>query len=162
VEEKHIAYIWFTFSSVTILDHSFFPLFFVPGGLYNQVRNSKELQDLGVRKAKDIFGLSFFKGNPLPFWMMVKEFLFGEYKPTKSHYFLKLLEKKGKLLKVIRQNFHGLESAAGVSDKFCIQAHGTCSRARCVSAKCPNRRKPFDMKWIQVTVSSAFIFVCVY
>jgi NAD-dependent deacetylase sirtuin 2 len=123
------------------------------------VRNSKELQDLGVREAKDIFGLSFFKGNPLPFWMMAKEFLFGEYKPTKSHFFLKLLEKKGKLLKVITQNFDGLESAAGVSDKFCIQAHGTCSRARCVNTKCPNRKKPFDLKWIRETVSPAFFFV---
>ena len=46
-----------------------------------------------------VFELNYFKKKPEPFYQLVKDILPGDYRPTKSHYFIKLLEEKELLLR---------------------------------------------------------------
>lgn len=53
-----------------------------------------------------LFDIGFFRGNPQPFYTLYKE-LYPDgktYRPTLTHCFFTLLEKKGKLLRVFTQN----------------------------------------------------------
>lgn len=56
----------------------------------------------------------------------------GKYKPTYTHCFFKLLEKKGILLRVYSQNIDGLERKANLSESLLIEAHGSFSTASCI------------------------------
>lgn len=85
-----------------------------------------------------IFELEYFKENPEPFNTWAKEFFPGKnYLPNKGHYFLKLLEEKGKLAKFFTQNVDGLERLAGVKEKNIVEAHGTFNSASCTSCQAP-------------------------
>jgi NAD+-dependent protein deacetylase sirtuin 1 len=55
--------------------------------------------------------------------------------PSRSHYFLKLLEEKGKLLRVYSQNIDMLEHAAGLSHERSILCHGSFATATCLACK---------------------------
>ena len=46
------------------------------------------------------------------------------YRPTITHYFIKLLNDKGILLKHYTQNIDGLEDLTGLPSLKTIQAHG--------------------------------------
>jgi NAD-dependent SIR2 family protein deacetylase len=48
----------------------------------------------------------------------------AEARPTITHYFIKLLNDKGILLKHYTQNIDGLENETGLSQDKTIQAHG--------------------------------------
>ncbi len=56
--------------------------------------------------------------------MLAKELYPGNFKPTAAHYFLKLLESKGLLLRCFTQNIDSLEQEAGVSAEKIVAAHG--------------------------------------
>lgn len=53
-----------------------------------------------------LFDIGFFRENPQPFYTLYKELYpdGSRYKPTLTHCFFRLLEKKGKLLRVFTQN----------------------------------------------------------
>lgn len=59
----------------------------------------------------------------------------GQYKPTLSHYFLRLLSDKGLLLKLFTQNIDCLERAAGVPSDKIIEAHGSFACQRCIDCR---------------------------
>ena len=74
------------------------PDFRTPGsGLYDN------LQKYDLPTPQSIFEIDFFRENPTPFFKLAKELYPGSFSPTPSHYFIKLLEKKGILL---RQAMH--------------------------------------------------------
>ena len=104
------------------------PDFRTPGtGLYDNLRQ----YDIPYPEA--IFDLSFFHVNPRPFMTLAKELWpSGRFHPNYVHFFVKLLEEKGKLLRVYSQNIDGLERIAGVSPPKLVEAHGTFSSATCV------------------------------
>ncbi|RWS28062.1 NAD-dependent protein deacetylase sirtuin-2-like protein [Leptotrombidium deliense] len=93
-----------------------------------------------------IFDINFFKENPTPFFQLAKELFPGKFNPTPSHYFLKLLEDKGMLLRVYTQNIDGLERRAGIPDARVVEAHGTCYTSHCVEPSCG---KEFSLDWMK-------------
>lgn len=82
-----------------------------------------------------MFEISYFRGNPLPFYTLAHELHPGKYRPTVSHSFLKLLADKGLLLKVFTQNIDCLERKAGVPLDKIIEAHGSFASQRCIECK---------------------------
>ncbi|RLN49604.1 hypothetical protein BBJ28_00025035 [Nothophytophthora sp. Chile5] len=89
--------------------------------------------------------IEFFRSNPRPFFAFAKE-LFPQssgftFVPSRSHYFLKLLEDKGKLLRIYSQvivdlgNIDMPEHAAGISHERSVLCHGSFATATCLSCK---------------------------
>ncbi len=75
-----------------------------PGsGLYDN------LQQYDLPYAEAIFEIGFFHHNPNPFFALAKELYPGNYQPNLTHYFVRLLHKKGQLLRMYTQNIDGLE-----------------------------------------------------
>jgi len=103
------------------------PDFRSPGtGLYDN------LQSYGLPFAEAIFDIEYFAQNPKPFYRLCKELWPGRYSPTAAHRFIRLLEKKGILLRCFTQNIDSLETAAGVSVDKVVAAHGNFDGARVV------------------------------
>ncbi|KAJ7773522.1 hypothetical protein B0H14DRAFT_2965853, partial [Mycena olivaceomarginata] len=50
--------------------------------------------NISVPRPQDIFTLSYFKKNPKPFYQVVSQLYGGAYRPTLTHSFIRLLEKK--------------------------------------------------------------------
>ena len=59
---------------------------------------------------------------------------FSHYKPTPTHYFIKLLEEKSLLQLCVSSTTDELEKAAGISDSKVVKAQGTHTQAEC--SKC--------------------------
>lgn len=57
------------------------------------------------------------------------------YLPTLSHYFVKLLDQKGLLLRNYTQNIDGLEVLAGVPPEKMVECHGHFREAACIECK---------------------------
>lgn len=102
------------------------PDFRTPGsGLYDN------LQKFNIPYPEAIFDIDFFTHNPKPFFALAKELYPGKYKPNIVHYFVKLLNDKGLLLRCYTQNIDGLERLAGIPPNKLVEAHGTFSTASC-------------------------------
>lgn len=77
--------------------------------------------------------MDYFKSNPEPFRQLARELWPGrEYTPTLGHYFIKLLDNKGILLRCFTQNIDSLETMAGLDNNKLVAAHGNFDTARCV------------------------------
>jgi len=104
------------------------PDFRTPGtGLYDN------LQKYNLPYPEAIFEIGYFKKNPKPFFTLAKELYPGNFKPTPTHYFIKLLQEKGKLLRCYTQNIDTLEFVSGIQPSKLIEAHGSFSKAHCLS-----------------------------
>jgi len=126
------------------------PDFRSPGsGLYDN------LQKYNLPTPQSIFDIEFFKENPKPFYTLAKELYPGNFQPTKSHYFIKLLEEKGVLLRAYTQNIDTLERVAGISGEKLVEAHGTFHSAHCVECK-----KEFTQEWVKEQIFKDEIPLC--
>ncbi|KAL0481168.1 NAD-dependent protein deacetylase Sirtuin [Acrasis kona] len=106
------------------------PDFRTPGtGLYDNLQKYK------LNHPTDIFTLDYFLEKPHAFFELTKDFISKDYKPTSSHYFIKLLEDKSVLLRNYTQNIDGLEFKAGISRDKLVQCHGSYETATCVSCR---------------------------
>uniref|UniRef100_A0A8D3D8T2 NAD-dependent protein deacetylase n=1 Tax=Scophthalmus maximus TaxID=52904 RepID=A0A8D3D8T2_SCOMX len=102
------------------------PDFRSPGsGLYDN------LQEYHLPYAEAIFEIGFFHQNPKPFFALAKELYPGKYQPNVTHYFVRLLQQKGQLLRMYTQNIDGLERLAGIRPELLVEAHGTFATATC-------------------------------
>ncbi|XP_060923920.1 NAD-dependent protein deacetylase sirtuin-3, mitochondrial isoform X2 [Limanda limanda] len=102
------------------------PDFRSPGsGLYDN------LQQYDLPYAEAIFEIGFFHQNPRPFFALARELYPGNYQPNRSHHFVRLLQKKGRLLRMYTQNIDGLERMAGIPPELLVEAHGTFATATC-------------------------------
>ncbi|XP_061077988.1 NAD-dependent protein deacetylase sirtuin-3, mitochondrial isoform X2 [Conger conger] len=102
------------------------PDFRSPGsGLYDN------LQQYNLPYAEAIFEINYFHYNPEPFFALAKELYPGNYQPNATHYFVRLLQDKGQLVRMYTQNIDGLERMAGISPSKLVEAHGTFSMATC-------------------------------
>jgi len=127
------------------------PDFRSPGtGLYDN------LAKYDLPRPEAIFDIRFFKENPKPFYYLAKELYPGKFKPTPSHYLIKLLEEKGLLLRHYTQNIDTLEREAGISDEKLVEAHGAFHNAHCV--RC-NKEYP-DKEWLKEKIFSEVIPYC--
>lgn len=129
------------------------PDFRSPGsGLYETL----DLQRFQVPSPQAVFDIDFFRNNPKPFFMLSKELFYARsYKPTISHYFIKLLSKKGLLHRCytqvsgrhmlihmyvyLLQNIDSLEGRAGVPKSLLVEAHGTFEAATCTNQDCKKK-----------------------
>ncbi|KAJ2890031.1 NAD-dependent protein deacetylase sirtuin-2 [Coemansia aciculifera] len=117
------------------------PDFRSPGtGLYDN------LQQFNLPHPEAIFSIDFFRRNPKPFYVLAKELFPGQYVPTQSHFFVKLLAQKGLLLRHYTQNIDCLERAAGIDPELIVEAHGSFHAAHCIGRKC---RKEYPQEWIK-------------
>lgn len=118
------------------------PDFRSPGtGLYSR------LESYNLPHPQAVFEIDFFTKSPEPFYMLAKELYPGSYKPTTTHYFMKLLHDKGLLKRCYTQNIDSLESLAGLPKETVIAAHGNFDRAHCI--KC---RLDHDVEYVKLAI----------
>lgn len=104
--------------------------FRTPGtGLYDNLQKYK------LPYPEAVFDIEYFKSRPEPFFALAKDLYPGQFKPTKCHLFLKMLQDKGLLLRNYTQNIDMLERMAGLEDKYLVEAHGSFHTARCVGPR---------------------------
>jgi NAD-dependent SIR2 family protein deacetylase len=68
----------------------------------------------------------------------------GNFRPTPTHHFLKLLHDKGLLLRCYTQNIDSLEAEAGLPPDKVVAAHGNFDSARCIA--CSSAAELSDVK----------------
>ncbi|KAL9611979.1 MAG: hypothetical protein Q9167_003419 [Letrouitia subvulpina] len=100
-------------------------------GLYANLAKS----DLPYAEA--VFDIAYFRSNPAPFYALAHELYPSRYRPTISHFFIRLLSDKGLLLKLFTQNIDCLERAAGVPGDKIVEAHGSFATQRCIECRTP-------------------------
>lgn len=121
------------------------PDFRSPGtGLYSN------LEKYGLRKPEDVFTLDFFRKDPRPFTLLAREIWpDARARPTAAHFFVRLLECHGWLHRHYTQNIDGLDSAAGISSKHLVQAHGSFGAGHCIDC-----RQPFTRSFLRDRIFS--------
>lgn len=103
------------------------PDFRTPGtGLYDN------LQQYDLPYAEAIFDIDYFRRKPEPFYTLAKALYPGNFTPTLSHYFVRMLAEKGILLRQYTQNIDTLERRAGMREEWLVEAHGSFHEAACV------------------------------
>jgi NAD+-dependent protein deacetylase sirtuin 2 len=103
-----------------------------------------------------IFELDYFRENPQPFFQLAKELYPGNFKPTPSHYFVKLLQDKGLLLRHYTQNIDTLERNAGIDDEMLVEAHGTFHTNHCIDCL-----KEYSMEWAKEEIFKNNVPTCI-
>ncbi|XP_069763644.1 NAD-dependent protein deacetylase sirtuin-2 isoform X2 [Narcine bancroftii] len=120
------------------------PDFRSPGtGLYHN------LQKYDLPYPEAIFEMDYFQQNPEPFFALAKELYPGQFKPTVSHYFIRMLRDKGLLLHCYTQNIDTLERVVGLTDDDLIEAHGTFYTSHCTKSEC---RKQYNLDWMKTQI----------
>uniref|UniRef100_A0A7S0IKN5 Deacetylase sirtuin-type domain-containing protein n=1 Tax=Micromonas pusilla TaxID=38833 RepID=A0A7S0IKN5_MICPS len=103
------------------------PDFRTPGtGLYDN------LQKYNLPHPTAVFELDYFRENPKPFYLLAKELYPGNFPPTPTHHFIRLLHEKGLLARCFTQNIDSLEAAAGIPADKIVAAHGNFDAAHCL------------------------------
>ncbi|ORY92642.1 DHS-like NAD/FAD-binding domain-containing protein [Leucosporidium creatinivorum] len=82
-----------------------------------------------------IFDIDYFVEQPEAFYALAKELYPGNFKPTPTHYFFRLLHEKKVLKSVFTQNIDTLERIAGLDEELIIEAHGSFAEAECLECK---------------------------
>ncbi|XP_072930108.1 NAD-dependent protein deacetylase sirtuin-2-like [Epargyreus clarus] len=118
-------------------------------GLYHN------LQKYNLPEPQAIFEINFFRLNPKPFFTLAKELFPGSFKPTISHYFIRLLHEKGLLLRHYTQNIDTLERGAGIPEEKIVEAHGTFYTSHCLDC-----RKEYSLEFIKERIFSDQIPIC--
>ncbi|XP_063539198.1 NAD-dependent protein deacetylase sirtuin-2-like [Cydia strobilella] len=118
-------------------------------GLYHN------LQKYNLPEPQAIFEINFFRQNPKPFFLLAKELFPGSFKPTVSHYFIRLLHEKGLLLRHYTQNIDTLERGAGLPEEKLVEAHGTFYTSHCIDC-----RKEYPLEFIKEHIFSDQIPIC--
>lgn len=103
------------------------PDFRSKNGIYSR------LGQYNLRRPTDMFSLDFFRTNPVPFFRFCPEIVpCDRYKPTLTHLFIRVLQDKGKLLRLYTQNIDCLEMAAGISEDRIVNCHGSFAHFTCI------------------------------
>ncbi|CAH0520489.1 unnamed protein product [Peronospora belbahrii] len=105
------------------------PDFRSKNGIYAMARK----MDAMLPEPECLFQIDYFRDDPAPFFEVVRNAFANSPKPSPTHWFLKLLQDKKKLLRVYTQNIDGLEEAAGVTR--CIPCHGSFAYSACMRCK---------------------------
>lgn len=97
----------------------------------------QNLQKYNLQRAEDIFDIDYFREKPKAFCTLAKELYPSNFEPTPVHYFIKLLEKKGLLLRCYSQNIDTLERMTGMDESLLVEAHGSFGNAHCIDCHEP-------------------------
>ncbi|KAF7951533.1 hypothetical protein EAE96_006839 [Botrytis aclada] len=101
------------------------PDFRSANGLYAQFGH------LNLDDPQEVFNINKFKEDPSIFFRVAKTILPGITKYSPTHKFIKLLQRKGKLLTNYTQNIDNIEGLAGISPSKVIHCHGSFATATC-------------------------------
>ncbi|NXC10603.1 SIR2 deacetylase, partial [Orthonyx spaldingii] len=115
------------------------------------------LQSFGLPYPEAIFDIDFFKKHPEPFFTLARELYPGQFKPTVCHYFMRLLQDKGFLLRCYTQNIDTLERVAGLDPELLVEAHGTFFTSHCLRPSC---RQCYDLAWLRERFFSSLVLKC--
>lgn len=108
-------------------------------GLYARLSSHPDLSH-----PTDIFSIEYFRKNPFAFYELAVELWDpGKFRPTRAHFFIRLLEEKGLLLRNFTQNIDGLEATAGLSSERLVQAHGGFEKCHCVDCGAESNTEEF-------------------
>lgn len=112
------------------------------------------LQKYNLPYPEAIFDIDYFYQNPVPFFTLAKEMISDDFIPTRTHYFIKLLEKKGILMRNFTQNVDILERKAGLDPEKIVEAHGSFHKGKCVgfsfdSQKC---KRDYSIDWMKMNL----------
>ncbi|XP_026314957.1 NAD-dependent protein deacetylase sirtuin-2-like [Hyposmocoma kahamanoa] len=118
-------------------------------GLYHNLQKYK------LPEPQAIFEINFFRQNPKPFFTLAKELFPGSFKPTISHYFIRLLNEKGLLLRHYTQNIDMLERSAGIPADKIVEAHGTFYTSHCLDC-----RKEYSLDFVKERIFADQIPIC--
>ena len=112
------------------------PDFRSKGGIYDEVNNSSDFNDLGLSTPEELFHMEVFQEDPRPFYSFAKSTLYASDPDfTPSHKFLALLDEMKMLRRIYTQNIDGLEVKAGISPNKVVYAHGSLSTSTCLRCK---------------------------
>lgn len=120
-------------------------------GLYSR------LKEYNLPYPEALFDISYFKENPSAFYTLFEE-LYPDgtkYRPTLTHTFFRLLDKKKKLLRVFTQNIDTLEHLSGLNHEKIVEAHGSFVNARCIACK-----KEVSNEWLEEKVKAGQVARC--
>ena len=78
---------------------------------------------------QSMFDIHFFRSDPRPFFKFAKEIYPGQFEPSPSHKFIRMIEEHEKLLRNYTQNIDTLEQVCGI--KRVVNCHGSFSTATC-------------------------------
>lgn len=101
------------------------PDFRSKNGIYARLR--RDFPSLPDPQA--MFDMRFFRRDPRPFFKFAREIYPGQFEPSASHYFIRGLEQRGRLLRNYTQNIDTLEYACGL--ERVIACHGGFLTATC-------------------------------
>ena len=109
-------------------------------GLYNR------LAKYNLPHPTAVFTLSYFEENPNAFYEIAHELypVLENSRPTITHWFIKLLNDKGILLRHYTQNVDGLDLLTGLPEDKLIEAHGHIRTGSCIKCK-----KSHEMAYIK-------------
>ncbi|KAF9088609.1 NAD-dependent histone deacetylase sir2 [Mortierella sp. AD031] len=119
-------------------------------GIYSRL-SEFELDD-----PQQMFDLDFFRERPEIFYSFAREIFPSNFTPSPSHYFIKLLEDHGKLLRNYTQNIDTLEQKAGIHSV--LQCHGSFATASCV--RCRSQVQGDEIKESIFKQEVAYCLVC--
>ncbi|KAF9972201.1 NAD-dependent histone deacetylase sir2 [Actinomortierella ambigua] len=114
------------------------------------------LSEFQLDDPQQMFDLEFFKDRPEIFYSFAREIFPSNFTPSPSHYFIKLLEERGTLLRNYTQNIDTLEQKAGI--KNVLQCHGSFATASCL--RCGHQVDGNDIKDAIFKQEVAYCKVC--
>ncbi|KAF9570744.1 NAD-dependent histone deacetylase sir2 [Mortierella alpina] len=103
------------------------PDFRSPNGIYSR------LSEFKLQEPQQMFDLDFFCDRPEIFYSFAREIFPSNFVPSPSHYFIKLVEEQGRLIRNYTQNIDTLEQKAGITKV--LQCHGSFATASCIRCK---------------------------
>lgn len=118
------------------------PDFRSAAGFYNNPPEYLKQYKLG--DPSDIFNITYFRKNPLPFYHFAKVFTKDEHHPTIAHHFIQELNRQGKLRRYYTQNVDGLDEKTGNYEDKMIYCHGSFSSSKCIDCE-----EPYDVNLIK-------------
>ncbi|KAK0561131.1 NAD-dependent histone deacetylase sir2 [Tilletia horrida] len=109
-------------------------------GIYAQLQREGKYH---LDDPTDMFDKRFFQQDPTCFYDFVHSLWPSEFTPSPTHYFIKLLEERGQLLRDYTQNIDTLEHQAGITRV--LPCHGSFATASCTEPGCTYRCKGEDI-----------------
>ncbi|CCH63076.1 hypothetical protein TBLA_0J00780 [Henningerozyma blattae CBS 6284] len=111
-------------------------------GLYNLIKLQYPELKNSIQSGKELFDISLFRDSlKIEFFAKFIENFYNNYircaKPTQTHYFIKHLQDRNKLMRCYTQNIDGLEEMSGLIKKAnehepVIQLHGDINNLQCI------------------------------
>ena len=100
----------------------------------------------GKKEAELLFHRTLFIPSPYAMFRFVQSLWPGNHRPTFSHYFLRMLQEKGSLLRVWTENIDNLEKLCGIREEKLVESNGSFLTWRCLNPKC---NRDYDLFWLK-------------